>query len=267
MIKSRSITPVRVVIIGSGNVAEALVYNIADDDNFDLVGIVARNRERGRWLASLGNTKWGQHTTELSDADIYIIAVSDSAVESVAKSNTFPEGAIVVHTAGSVPLEVLPERGGCRGILYAFQSFSSGRKVKLSDVTIFIEAESKEVEERLRAFALLLSPRVEYATSELRRKIHLAGVFVNNFANHMWAIGRDMMVQEGLSFDVLKPLIAETAAKALSCDDPKRMQTGPAVRGDRGVIERHLEMLGRDKRESKIYNEISESIWETSKRI
>lgn len=267
MNRGRSNTPVRVVIIGSGNVAEALVYNIADDDNIDLVGIVARNMERGRRLAALGNTEWREHTEELAPADIYIIAVSDSAVESVAKGSRFPEGAIVVHTAGSVPLEALPERGGRRGILYAFQSFSSGRKVKLSDVTIFIEAESEAVQERLRAFALLLSPRVEYASSELRRKIHLAGVFVNNFTNHLWAIGRDMMVQEGLSFDVLKPLIAETTAKALSCDDPKRMQTGPAVRGDRGVIERHIEMLGENGRESKIYNEISESIWETSKRI
>ena len=267
MNKSRKSLPVRVVIIGSGNVAEAFVHNMADDDNIDLVGIVARNVERGRRLAALGNTLWREHTEELAEADIYIIAVSDSAVESVARGNTFPERAIVVHTAGSVPLEALPERGGRRGILYAFQSFSSGRKVKLSDVTIFIEAENDEVLERLMAFAQLLSTKVEYADSERRRVIHLAGVFVNNFVNHLYAVGSDVVGGVGLSFDVLKPLIAETTAKAMATNNPASVQTGPAVRGDVAVSERHMAMLADDERKQQIYKLITESIWETSKRI
>ena len=108
---------------------------------------------------------------------------------------------------------------------------------------------------------------VEYADSERRRTIHLAGVFVNNFTNHLYALGREIVAEEGLDFEVLRPLIAETAAKALDSGNPAAVQTGPARRGDREVIERHLAILGKESTKGKIYNEITSSIWETSKRI
>lgn len=256
----------RVVIIGSGNVAEAFARTLANVPNINLRQIMARNMERCVAVANIGHCSWSMDPTELADADIYIISVSDRAVEEVAREFKFPENALVVHTAGSVPMSAI-NRPGRRGILYPFQSFSAGRAIRLSDVPIFVEADNEEVTEKLTTFASLISSRVEYADSERRSKIHLAGVFVNNFTNHLYGLATEIVDDEGLSFDVLRPIISETANKAIASGDPFAVQTGPAVRGDKAITDKHLKALRGEETKQKIYKDITESIWETSKRI
>ena len=256
-----------VVVIGSGNVAECFAIALAENEAIDLRQIYARNPLRGRAVATATATSWTDNPEELADADIYIIAVSDKAVESVASSLKFPEDAIVVHTAGSVPMSAIRGREGRRGILYALQSFSAGRHISLADVPIFVEADNDEVRDMLLSFARKLSTEVDYADSERRRTIHLAGVFVNNFANHLFALGADIVEDEGMRYDILKPLIRETADKATSVDEPSKVQTGPAVRGDKVVTDKHIAMLAKNQRRQNIYKEITNSIWETSKKI
>lgn len=263
----RNKVDVRVVVVGSGNVAEAFARSLAQNHYVNLLQIFARNEERGRYIAKETLSSWTNQSDELADADIYIISVSDRAVAEVAHSLPFKPGSIVVHTAGSVPLSVLPNEGVSRGILYAFQTFSAGRQISLGRVPIFIEAEDDLTRESLKEFALLISEHVAEADSERRRSIHLAGVIVNNFTNHLYARGGDVMAQAGLSYDMLKPLIEETAAKATATDDPRKVQTGPAVRGDDAVCQKHLEMLQSDETMQKIYKTITDSIWETSKKM
>ena len=258
---------VKVVIVGSGNVAEAFARTLSGVDGIELVQVFARNCERGMAVAKVGGCEWVADPEELAEADIYIISVSDRSVKSVAESLNVSEGATIVHTAGSVPMSVIPKRKGGRGIIYPLQSFTSGREVNLADVPLFVEADSEEVSERLMNVASLISSRVEYADSERRRTIHLAGVFVNNFVNHLYAMGGDILDRENIDFDMLKPLIAETASKALATNDPRVVQTGPAVRGDMEVTERHMAMLEDDECKQQIYKLITQSIWETSKKI
>ena len=255
------------VIIGSGNVAEAFALAVSKCEAISLKQIFARNATRGRAIAERVNSAWSNRPEELMPADIYIISVSDRAVGEVASRLCFAPGSVVVHTAGSVPLAELPSEGVHRGILYAFQSFTQGRDIAFEGLPLFVEAESEEVDNLLEAFGRALGCRVERASSERRRVIHLAGVFVNNFVNHLYALAGDVVADADLEFDVLRPLILETAHKALDAGDPRAVQTGPAVRGDRGVVERHLDMLERDRLKSEIYKLITESIWETSKRI
>ena len=257
---------IKAVIIGSGNVAEAFARTLADTPNVLLRQVIARNRERCEQVASIGRCGWSIDPAELADADVYIIAVSDRAVEGVARDYRFPENAIVVHTAGSVSMDAIP-RPGKRGILYPFQSFSSGRIIRLRDVPIFVEADNEAVAEFLKMFAHFISSRVEYADSERRGKIHLAGVFVNNFTNHLYGIATEIVGDEDLSFDVLRPIISETASKAIASANPFAVQTGPAIRGDRAVTEKHLGLLDDDDTKKQIYNDITNSIWETSKKI
>ena len=257
----------RVVIVGSGNVAEALARTISGVAGVDLIQLFARNNERGMEVARIGGCHWENDSEKLAQADIYIISVSDRAVASVAEDLPFPKDAIVVHTAGSVPMIAIPERGGKRGILYALQSFTKGRVIRLDDVPLFVEADSEETREVLMSFARSISSQVEYADSERRKRIHLAGVFVNNFTNHLYGIGANIVDGQELSFDVLKPLIMETAAKATATDDPAEVQTGPAVRGDRGVTMAHLDMLKGDEAKQRIYKDLTDSIWETSKKM
>lgn len=258
---------VSAVIVGSGNVAEAFARTLASCEAIDLRQIFARNTERGRAIADMVGVEWCSDIEDVAPADLYLIAVSDRAVASVASSLVVPDDAIVVHTAGSVPMDAIKRRKGGRGIIYPLQSFTSGRVVNLGDVPLFIEADNDAVKERLMSIASHISSRVEYADSERRRVIHLAGVMVNNFVNHLYAMGSDVLEREDLDFDILKPLIAETAAKAIATDDPTTVQTGPAVRGDMVVTDRHIAMLRDDKRKQQIYKLITESIWETSKKI
>ncbi len=258
--------PIRVVVIGSGNVAEAFARTLAETPNVELLQVMARNAKRCEQVASIGCCSWSTNPMQLAEADIYIISVSDRAVESVVRSYNFPEKAVVVHTAGSVSMDVIP-RPGQRGILYPFQSFSAGRSISLKDVPLFIEADNVDVAEFLTMFARRISSRVEYADSARRGQIHLAGVFVNNFTNHLYSIANDIIANEGLSFDLLHPIIAETANKAIDSGNPSAVQTGPAIRGDKTITEKHLTLLGDDISKSQIYKDITESIWETSKRI
>ncbi|MBO7198992.1 MAG: YihY family inner membrane protein [Alistipes sp.] len=256
-----------VVVVGSGNVAEAFARTLSKCEDMVLRQIFSRNEERGRAIAEIADTMWCGDMEMIAPADIYIIAVSDRAVADVAASLNVPADSIVVHTAGSVPMDAIAKREGGRGIIYPLQSFTSGREVCLSDVPLFIESDNTATTERLMRIASHISSRVEYADSERRRVIHLAGVYVNNFVNHLYAVGDDVVERAGLDFDVLKPLIRETAAKAIASSDPRSVQTGPAVRGDVVVTERHMAMLKDKESKQKIYKYITESIWETSKKI
>lgn len=257
----------RVVLVGSGNVAEAYARTLSMVEGVELVQVYARNEERGRAVATIANVPWCGVNSELAEADLYIIAVSDRAIGEVASALPFSTDALVVHTAGSVAMDAIAERIGRRGVLYAFQSFTAGRDVDFRDVPIFVEADNETIEERLREFASRLSNKVYVASSERRRMVHLTGVIVNNFTNHLYTLGGELLRDEGFSFELLAPLVAETAAKAIASGNPHSVQTGPAVRGDRAVCEKHVELLSQHPDLQKIYNVITDSIWEISKKI
>ena len=156
----------RVVIIGSGNLAEALARAVAKS-GLELVQIFARNAERARIIAELTATDWATHPGMLAqDADIYLIAVSDKAVEHVAATLPIPEGAAVAHTAGSVPLAAIPEKFARRAVFYPMQTFTKGREVDFSVIPVFLETPSAELRPELEAFARQLSGTVIWATSE-----------------------------------------------------------------------------------------------------
>ena len=256
----------RVVIIGSGNLAEALAQAVARS-GLKLVQLFARNAQRGKTVAALAGTQWTSDPAGLAEADIYLIAVSDRAVAEAAASLPIPAGAVVAHTAGSVPLEALPGQPVRRAVFYPLQTFTKGREVDFSQIPVFLETDDETLRPELEAFARRLSRTVIWADSACRAKAHLAAVFACNFANHMYAVGERIVRGAGLDFDVLKPLIAETAAKACDARSPLDVQTGPAVRNDFATKARHGDLLAFDLRLKNIYSTISQSIWETSKKI
>ena len=256
----------RVVIVGSGNVAESLACAIRRRDGMRVVQVFARNPERGPRVARMAGAEWCGNPQELAAADVYLISVSDRAVAGVASSLPFAADAIVAHTAGCVPLDAIPSKYRRRAVIYPFQTFSAGRHVNLRRVPLFLETSDAAAMADVEAFAHRLSDRVGHADSALRQKIHLAGVFVSNFVNNMYASAAEIIGRAGLPFDVLAPLIEETARKAVRSGDPASVQTGPAARGDMPTLERHLKQLGNDPLLEKVYKDISENIWQISKR-
>ena len=254
-----------IVIAGSGNVAEAIALAVHDCPTLTLRQIVARNSERAQHIALLAECDWCDDLGRAADADLYIISVSDRAVEQVAQQLRRSEGSIVVHTAGSIEVEALGNKKS--GVLYPFQTFTKGRRVDFSAIPLFVEGSDEATTELIEQVARTLSSRVWRATSECRRDIHLTGVLACNFVNSLYAMAADhLMERQGLPFDVLRPLIEETARKAIDSEHPATVQTGPAVRGDKEVSARHQQMLSDCERKQQIYKLLTEQIWETSKK-
>ena len=252
----------RVVVIGSGNVAESLAQAIAEAEGLDLVQIFARNEERGRKVAELANTKWSN--TSLIEADLYLISVSDNAVEGCAKTLHIPQNAVVAHTAGCCSIDALAPHTH-RAVFYPFQTFSIGRKVNFAKGYIFLEGATDHALQTVKEVAHRLTSKVEMADSARRAVIHLSGVFACNFANAMYANAAEVLASAGLPFDIVAPVIEETAQKAVEVLNPAATQTGPARRGDTQTLERHRKMLENKPLTKDIYDKISEDICERAR--
>ncbi len=255
-----------VVVIGGGNLSESLCLALAQSEGVDLVQIYVRSEKRGAELSTLIGVPVCNDAKSLAFADIYILAVSDGAIVELSETLPFAEGAIVAHTAGSTPMSAISQDVR-RGVFYPMQTFTRGRRVDFRSIPIFLEAEQDDVLTELRILADMVSDSVIELDSERRRRLHLSAVFVCNFANAMFGAGEELVRDAGLSFEILKPLIAESCSKACAAESPKSVQTGPAVRGDKGTQGRHIEMLDGKDNLKDIYKVISDYIWETSKKI
>lgn len=248
-----------IVVIGAGNVAYSLVP-IINNAGHNVVQVVGRTAENAQELAGLVKSKF---TSNLSDihinADIYILAVPDSAILGLSKSLPKLKG-IVVHTSGSTPMSVLSSISERFGVFYPFQTFTKGRNVSLQDVPICIEASNDTTANTILYLAETIGARAVRMDSSTRQWLHLSGVFSCNFVNHMLAIAQMLAQEQGFSFELIKPLIRETISKALD-DNPIDNQTGPAVRGDSETIKKHVAMLSSvDEAIRDLYTDISQSI-------
>ena len=262
MVGNKNGEDMRVVVIGSGNVAESLAQAIAEAEGLELVQVFARNEARGCKVAELAHTEWSN--TSLAEADLYLISVSDNAVEECAKKLHIPQNAVVAHTAGCCPMESLAPHAH-RAVFYPFQTFSIGRKVDFSRGYIFVEGATDHALQVVEEVAYALTPKVLPADTARRAVIHLSGVFACNFANAMYANANEILAQEGLPFDIVAPVIEETAKKAVEVQNPTATQTGPARRGDTQTLDRHRAMLADQPSKRDIYDKISEDICERAK--
>lgn len=190
------------------------------------------------------------------DADVYIIAVKDIALQEViSKVTKGREGQLFLHTAGSMPLSVFEGYADNAGVLYPMQTFSMDREVDFREIPLFIEG----ADPRIRAVAESLSAHVYELSTADRKYLHLAAVFACNFANHCYTLAADVLQKKGLPFDVMLPLVDETARKVHELH-PTEAQTGPAVRGDQNVMQAQAALL--DGKAKEIYELLSQSIQE-----
>lgn len=175
------------------------------------------------------------------EADIYIMVLADDQVQPVAEQLDLGDR-VLVHTSGSLPESVLAGGSSNYGVLYPLQTFTQSKPVDFSKIPVFIQGNNAATLEKIRKIAATLSPAVHHITDEKRLHLHLAAVFVNNFPNQLYAIAANILSRQDLPFDLLRPLIDETTAK-VSTGQPADQQTGPAKRGDQGVMEQHLALL------------------------
>ena len=247
-------------MIGAGNVATHL-GKAFHEAGCHIKMIYSRTQESAKELAeSIGCPYTTDITSTDSDADIYIVSLKDSVLETIlpqlVKCNP---NALFVHTAGSVSINIWKGLTARYGVLYPMQTFSKQRKVDFNNVHFFVEANSKEDTDLLIKIASLLSSHVFEASSEQRKYLHISAVFACNFSNHMYSICEHLLSSHGLPFSAMLPLIDETAEKVHHLS-PVSAQTGPAQRDDRNIMDSHLEMLKDEPDIAELYKLISKSI-------
>lgn len=233
----------RVTIIGQGNVATHLCVALAGMVD-ELVNVSSRELE-----------------DVPADSDIYLIAVSDSAIEEVVRRMPDVNG-IVAHTAGSVGMDVVTSRFKDAGVFYPLQTFTKGVSLDYSCIPVFVEGTDSAVEGKLLGLASKFTTHLMKADSARRERLHIASVFACNFTNHLWEIADTLLREEGMTLEVLMPLIEATTDK-LRHLSPREAQTGPAARGDTAVLNRHAEELKYTKY-LEIYNILSKAILESN---
>jgi predicted short-subunit dehydrogenase-like oxidoreductase (DUF2520 family) len=247
----------RVVMLGSGNAATVLCEIIAKAGH-QIVQVISRNGENAKSLAAVYSAASATlDVSELADADIYIVALNDAALDHIDNIPALRDK-LVVHTAGSVSISVLSGLTSTYGILYPLQTLSKFSN-HLPEVPLLIDGSDKETLHQILGFAKTLSGEVIEANDAQRLRYHIAAIFVSNFSNHIYALTELFCDKEKLNFKSLIPLIDETAQRVKEIS-PYLTQTGPAIRDDVITITKHLQALSPNPDIKYIYLKLSESI-------
>lgn len=249
-----------IAIIGSGNVAWHLAPEL-ENAGHRVVEVFSRDPKNGKALIKRLYNAEQNFTTDFSDseAEIFILCVSDDAIKHVVQEMSIPENAIVVHTSGTISIKKLGYAATDHiGVFYPLQTFTKNKRISFEDVPILVEAETKHATRVLKNLGLSISKKVLQVSSKDRMAIHVAAVFACNFTNHMFGIAEGILGGRGFKFELLRPLIAETINKSLDIG-PKKAQTGPAARGDLKTLDKHMAFLeGVEGKE--LYKIITENI-------
>ncbi|MEE9350118.1 MAG: Rossmann-like and DUF2520 domain-containing protein [Flavobacteriaceae bacterium] len=244
---------INVIVLGGGNVATQLTKAFYKARKCKLVQVYSRSQPSK--FVQKKNINTTQNLSDLKDADVYIIAISDDAISDFSSHLKF-QNKLVVHTSGSVIMTDLKCNAN-KGVFYPLQSISKSKKISFKHIPICIETENDEDLLLLETLANSISKKVYHINSKQREKLHLAAVFVNNFVNHLYHIGHEICDENKVDFNILKPLIKETAAKIKNLT-PRETQTGPAIRKDIKTLESQRQLLDENKK--NIYNLLTESI-------
>jgi len=254
----------KIVIIGTGNTATILGRKLKAAGH-NIIQVYGRNGKAAKELALELNADSVSHLASIDrGAEMYLMAVSDSAIAEIAKELGLLQMGIIAHTAGSVSKNVLSS-STYYGVLYPLQSLRKEIS-DLPDMPIMIDASDEKTLEILDNLAKTISENVEKADDEQRMKLHLAAVFANNFVNHLYAMAQEYCNKEKIDFKLLFPLIKETAMR-IETINPFKAQTGPAFRHDAATVQKHEELLKNYYSLKKFYTMFTESIWNQKREL
>jgi predicted short-subunit dehydrogenase-like oxidoreductase (DUF2520 family) len=250
-----------IAIIGAGNVAWHLAPAL-EDAGHTITEVYARSLKSAEKVIERVYEAIPKDDLDFSEskAELFILAIRDSAISEVSDEIILPDGAILIHTSGTVNLDILNfSSASYTGVFYPLQSFTIGKKVEWEELPILVESDDGEILQKLKKLAKSLTHQVFTVRSKDRKGLHVAAVFASNFSNHMIRIAEEIMRRQGLDFEMLKPLIIESISKSLQIG-AKNAQTGPAIREDYETLEEHHQFLNYNEQIAEIYRLISQDI-------
>ena len=245
-----------ITFIGSGNVATILSMEL-QKNGYNILEIWSKKQKSAKILADKLSCSYSVDLKNLKNPDLFIVAVKDENIKDTIKLIQNKEIPIV-HTSGSVGLDVFSNKNNF-GVFYPLQTFSKEVSLNFNNLPICIEANNELIQKNLIKIGNSISSNIHLINSKQREKIHIAAVISCNFTNHMLTISESLMKENELKFDLLKPLIRETLEKALA-NSPNKVQTGPAIRKDLEIVQKHINLLSYDDKLKKIYSLISRHI-------
>ena len=254
----------RIVLIGAGRLATNLGRALCKAGH-EILCVYSRTLQSAQALAALTG---GEAVNDIAhiplQADVFVVAVKDSVLSDLLPRLTRGrDSQLFVHTAGSMPMSLWEGLTSHYGVFYPMQTFSKEREADFREISIFIEANNDDTLSLLQQLAASISPKVFPLTTEERKYLHLAAVFACNFVNHCYALSADILAQHGLPFDVMLPLVDETARKVHEMS-PQQAQTGPAVRYDQNVMDMQAALLADHPLIEELYRKLSLSIYQKS---
>lgn len=255
----------KIVIIGAGRVATHLA--LALQHTHTIVQIISRSLISAQRLAEQVHSAYTNDLTHIAPADTYIISTTDSAVASISEQlKPYAKRSVVLHTAGSLDMEVLAPASTHIGVLYPFQTFTLERAVNFAHIPLMLSWSTPQAEASILALAQTLGGPTYPLSNAQRRQLHISAIFACNFANHCYTLAAQTLEEAQLPFSLLHPLINETANKACQLP-PFLAQTGPAIRGDQEILQKHSNVLQRSPHLEQIYTLMSGSIQHTHQTL
>lgn len=253
------------VIVGSGNVASHFAKSLYRAGH-QISQVISRHEANAQRLAScFQGTEASEDLTDLkNDVDVVLIAVNDDAIPEVVKQIRADSRSTILHTSGATPLHIL-DSFSYSGVIYPPQSIKKDTFLDFKKLPLGIEANNKEVEQMLFSVFSELSSHLFHCNSQQRLALHISSVFVNNFSNTLYQIASDILKENELSFDLLKPIVLKTA-EMIQDHAPSEVQTGPAVRNDTKTISTHLEFLKENTQWREIYQLLTDEIIKQSQK-
>jgi predicted short-subunit dehydrogenase-like oxidoreductase (DUF2520 family) len=246
-----------IVLIGSGNVATVL-GRLIKAKGHKILQVISRNIDHAKILADELECDFSNYEGVTNPAaDIYIVSINDSTLYDLSKTFSL-ENKLVVHTAGSVPIDVLQNISTNYGVMYPLQTLRKEIDC-INPIPFLVNANNPSSKKIIVDFVATFSNQVKMVEDDVKLKLHLAAVLVNNFTNHLYAMAADFCEKEKVDFDLLKPLIKETTERMLT-HSPKEMQTGPALRNDVYTLDKHLKLLATHPKLKYVYLKMSEAI-------
>lgn len=253
----------RITFIGSGNVATHMAAALKNAGH-RILQVYSPNMHNAAILAyHVGAEAVSDMKDMNAEADLYIISVKDDAIEKVA-AHLSAFNKLIVHTSGATSLDTLSKHAQNAGVFYPLQTFSKQKEVNFWSVPLCIEGASEEITKQLFELAHTISNNVYRISSDQRKILHLAAVFACNFPNYLYHVSQQLLAQHQLDFDLLKPLITETADKIQSAL-PVDVQTGPAIRNDEQTMQAHINLLHNNPFLQNLYLLMSEGIMKMEK--
>ena len=250
-----------IILIGSGNVSTHLGLSLVRQ-GYRIKQVWSKQLINANILAEKLNSTSTDNLNNIKDANLYIVSVKDDVLKSLIQELNVNN---IVHTSGSIGLEVFENKVRNYGVLYPLQTFNKAISLDLNKTPICIEPSNKSFKNKLINLGSKLTDKVVTINSDQRKQLHIAAVFACNFVNHMFAISESILKKSNTDFKLLLPIINETIKK-INQNKPSTVQTGPAKRKDINVIQDHINNLS-NKQTKEIYKLISDSIMKNYEKL